>query len=539
VKGLAASTIILLLIGVITALLAILILKDVGALEPFFINDQWVLKQYSTCALAYCAAGGVGTNGQTSDEVNAVGCMKSSGGNCVLTCAQVEKEVYFKNNVKPTVYEVGGRGAPHYCGPEANLSFEFSGVSLGGVVPLASGQMDKLATSPQWVCKPIKVPFTNVDLDSIPGFNLLDTASAQFTGSGVFPQNCIILSGKKSFLFPGRDGCFQAIKYDKSYDSIYYTPIIEYDSGNQITYPSAIYVDRSFTEVLPGSQKPECNYRNAPNYNPVSDQQILDAINAVIYHPQFPGMPSGETYQQYYDELGKEGKTDEQKKLVDFINTHELMDLSSSTNNLLGNILNGCNFATSYQGKKITYYVWAKPVYPTIDALKQLSGIGGFQDFIASLLKKESPDFANGFSFITDAGEEGTKLIFSQLGGSCTSVILGRDLPQSSFSNTGSVDVIQDLAISTDQKTYPAGGTIKFSGQLVMTSGSASSKEITVDYIYPTLNGILQSMKAVTDNDGKFSGEFRIPSTGGGTGFILQAIFLDKKVLSEPFNIGG
>jgi hypothetical protein len=211
---------------------------------------------------------------------------------------------------------------------------------------------------------------------------------------------------------------------------------------------------------------------------------------------------------------------------------------NSNGDNLIGNVLNGCKFKTQYQGKKITYYVWAKPVYPTFDALAEASGVSGFEKFIGNILKSTSPQLFDALSFLKKAQSAGAALIASQLGGSCTSMILGRDLPQSSSSSTNPV-IVQDLTISTDQKTYLAGGTIKFSGQLVIASGSASGKEIIVDYIYATLNGILQSTKAVTDNDGKFSGEFRIPSTGGGTGFILQASFLGKKVSSDPFNIGG
>ncbi|MGI0016784.1 MAG: hypothetical protein ACREBU_25470, partial [Nitrososphaera sp.] len=327
-----------------------------------------------------------------------------------LSCAQVEKEVYFKNDVPPTVTEVGGRGAPHYCGPDAALEFEFSGVSLGGIVPLASGQMDKIANKPEWVCKPVKIPFVGVELDSLG----IPTTAIQHGGVLGAPQNCIILSGKPSPIFPGREGCFLPIKYDRSYDSIYFTPIIEYESPAQVIYPSAIYVDRSFTDILPGASKPECEFRNAPNRRKVSEEEITQRIKNIVNSPAvIEGKQIDMTYQEYYDELGKQGKPEEQKKLVDTLVANQLGDISSSDTNLIGNVLNKCEFKTTYKGEKIKYSVWAKPVYPSIDALKQASSIEGFQNFIADLLKLASPELQKGFLFVTKAGEEGTKLIFS------------------------------------------------------------------------------------------------------------------------------
>ncbi len=144
-KGrLAIRTVVLLALGIIVMAIALWFLTYLVDFDALFLsNDQRILKQYATCALAYCATGA------GSDEVNAVGCLKYESGRCVLSCADVENEVYIKQyGIQPTVVEVGGRGAPHYCGPDAALEFEFSGVSLGGVVPLTSGQMDKLANKP-------------------------------------------------------------------------------------------------------------------------------------------------------------------------------------------------------------------------------------------------------------------------------------------------------------------------------------------------------------------------------------------------------
>lgn len=497
----------------------------------FLSNDQRILKQYSTCALAYCAAGA------DSDEVNAVGCLKYESGRCNMTCAQVEQAVYLKNNVELTVKEVGGREAPHYCGPDAALEFEFSGVSLGGVVPLASGQMDKLANKPQWVCKPIKIPVIEAELDSF-GIPTTDIQHGGFPG---LPQNCIILSGKPSPIFPGREGCFLPIKYDKSYDSIYFTPIIEYEEPQQIIYPSAIYVDRSFTETLQGSQKPECEFRNSPNRRPATEEEITQRIRSIVNSPAvIEGKQIDMTYQQYYDELGRQGKTEEQKTLVDSLVANQLGDLSTSDgNNLIGNVLNKCNFKTTYNGEKITYRVWAKPVYPTIDALKKASGLEGFQNFIQGILSSTSVKLGFAFGVITGETEEFTKLVFSQLGGSCTAVVLERDLKDTFVIEPKQQETIAQqikITISGDKTSYNKDEITTFSGTLKDGDLLLAGREVKL--ILELLLEIsphpvqVATQRVVTDNLGNFVWQTQL---GGDFKTNYQITAEYEKVKSEPF----
>jgi hypothetical protein len=169
-------------------------------LEELFMNqDQVILMKYSTCSLAYCA------NGADSDQVKKVGCLKKEAGKCVLTCEDVEEKIFSKiiqNEKTPLVYTTSNSNR-HYCGKDFALEFEFTG-AWGGTVPLKSGQMDSfLAKQPQWVCKPMKIPFTDIEIDEyqryapIPAILKLTTADMQYTGSflGIpIPKNCIMLS---------------------------------------------------------------------------------------------------------------------------------------------------------------------------------------------------------------------------------------------------------------------------------------------------------------------------------------------------------
>lgn len=207
-KGLALRTVVLLIIAIIVMAVALYFLVYITNFDAFFLsNDQRILKQYSSCALAYCASGA------GSDEVNAVGCLKSEAGKCVLSCADVENEKYKPDQPNGVPYFKGNDDRKHYCGKDAALEFEFSGVSLGGVVPLSSGEMDDLAKRPEWICKPVKIPFTNFDIDELivktgaplagtPGFT---TSDIQYFGElrlfgalslipEKFPENCIMLS---------------------------------------------------------------------------------------------------------------------------------------------------------------------------------------------------------------------------------------------------------------------------------------------------------------------------------------------------------
>lgn len=531
-RSIALRTVILLVVSVMVIAVALYFLVFVTNFDSLFLaNDQRILKQYTTCVLAYCAAGA------ESDEVNAVGCLKYEEGRCVLSCAQVENEIYKQYNIEPTVTEIGGRGAPHYCGPDAKLEFKFSGVSLGGIVPLASGQMDKIATKPELVCKPIKIPFVGVELDSLG----IPTTDIQHGGVLGAPQNCIILSGKVSPILSAREGCFMPIKYDKSYDDIYFTPIIEYDEPQQIIYPSAIYVDRSFTETIAGASQPECDFRNAPNHGKVSEEEITKRIKEIVNSPAvIEGKQTDKTYQQYYDDLGSQGKTEEQKKLADTLVANYLADLSTD-DNLIGNVLNRCNFKTTRGGEKITYHVWAKPVYPTIDAMKDFAKIGDLQNFIASLLGSVSPDLKVAFSYVTEAGEDGTKLIFSQLGGSCTAVVLGRDLNEEILltkdeggdERTGSI-----VELVTDRISYSAGETVEIMGKVKMVEGSKFSVEMKRADI---IGGVLIPVDATLSGDGSFNFVYEIPEgirgVSGPARYKITAMYGgDKKEIE--FTVG-
>jgi hypothetical protein len=511
-------------IAVIVIAIALYSLVFVSAFEALFPSDLTTLKQYSTCALAYCAAGA------GSDEVNAVGCLKYKGGRCEISCAQVEKEVYLENDVRPTVTEVGGRGAHHYCGPAAALEFEFSGVSLGGIVPLASGQMDRITTKPQWVCKPVKIPFVNVELDSL----WIPTVDIQHGGAGFLPQNCIILAGKVSPILSAREGCFLAIRYDESYDDVYFTPIIEYDDPKQIIYPSAIYVDRSFTEPLE-NREPECEFRNSPVRRAVSEEITQRIITIVNSPAEIGGKPTDKTYQEYYDELGREGKTEEQKKLAESLASNYLGDISSSEGSLIGNVLNRCNFRTTHDGEKIMYKVWAKPVYPTVDALKDFARIGDLEKFVSGLLGSASPDLRKAFQYVTAAGEEETRLILSQLGGSCTAVVLSRDLPKNAFKEelveeeNSERESSTNLELRTDKTSYLAGETVKVSG----TVGESTGGELAVEMLREDIKVLVPLRNAELKDDGSFSFEYKIPEgvrgVSGPARFKITATYGGEK----------
>ncbi len=475
----AIRTAIMLVIGLMVIGVALWFLTQLVDFEAFLLsNDQRTLKQYATCALAYCASGA------GSDEVNAVGCLKYESGQCVLSCAQVEEKVYEPNGVVPTVFEVGGRGAPHYCGKEAGLSFEFGDLNLGEV-QLASGQMDRLATSPEWVCKPVKIPFLDVELDSLG----IPTVEIQHGGAGIFPQNCIILSGKVSPIFPGREGCFLPIEYEKSRDDSYHTPLIQYDEPHQIIYPSAIYVDRSFTSSLDGNE-PECEYRDLPS-KPAPEEDVIRKVNEL-------------------SDADTDDEAQEQKE-------------AKFEKRLMGNQLSRCSFDVRHEGQKITYRVWAKPVYPTIDVLKEASGLDGFQNFVASMLGTLSDELKNGFIETAGIGEEGTRLVFSQLGGSCTSVVLSRDFEVDDKIERGEVGVSADvLVLSTDRKSYKGGDTVVISGtvdtenaetQSLPSKGRRTAESVRLEIAkeFGTLGEILvETERMKPDSDGDFEWQFQL-----------------------------
>lgn len=201
VKGLAVATTIKLVIAVIVIAIAVYFITYLANFDWLFLsNDQRTLKQYSTCALAYCSAGGSDDSGRFSDEVLGVGCLNSKGGVCETKCTDIESQVF-----DPDKYSFkDSYDRKHFCGKQNAIPFEFDGISLGGTVPLRSGEMDKIATTPSWVCRSFRLPFTEFDLDSLTAsFPGLNTADWQYHGGIVdvlgttiqpISQRCIMLS---------------------------------------------------------------------------------------------------------------------------------------------------------------------------------------------------------------------------------------------------------------------------------------------------------------------------------------------------------
>lgn len=201
VKGIAVATTIKLVIAVIVVAIAVYFITYIANFDWLFLsNDQRTLKQYSTCALAYCSAGGSDDKGYFSDEVLGVGCLKSRGGTCETKCTDIESQVF-----DPDKYSFkDSYQRKHFCGKANAIPFEFDGISLGGTVPLRSGEMDKIATAPSWVCRSFRLPFTEFDLDSLtasfPGLNSADWqyhgGIVDVLGTTIQPisQRCIMLS---------------------------------------------------------------------------------------------------------------------------------------------------------------------------------------------------------------------------------------------------------------------------------------------------------------------------------------------------------
>lgn len=210
-------------IGIIVIAVSLGVFAYLSNLEIFFPNDLNTLKKYSTCALAYCAAGGSDERGFFSDEVNAVGCLKYKGGKCELSCVDVEEKIFQdrysfreptlsitcameENKDSPECQEFlkvprDNYGRKHFCGKENYIPFEFDGNIFGGTVNLKSGQMDKITKDPYWVCKSLAIGPLELDVlsASIPGVNTADWQYHGLVGDPFglklidLPQNCIML----------------------------------------------------------------------------------------------------------------------------------------------------------------------------------------------------------------------------------------------------------------------------------------------------------------------------------------------------------
>lgn len=364
----------------------------------FLSNDQSILAKYSTCALALCAYG-FDKDGNPSPEVNQVGCLKSEGGRCALTCAQAKEKIFDVKGINAE--QQGDRRV--FCGEGSRLDFQFSGISLGGVVPLVSGQMDKIA-NPAWLCKPwMPFGFSPDDFfGNIPG---LTTADFLYHGT----DSCIMLAKLSevpvttiaNLFAPEGDryagGCFTGIVFDtqRGVEDLY-TPIMEYKQPEEKVHPSGIYLDYkdSFTRPLDGASKPECDLEDPQSEFVITDADIetlakknegrlFDRINPkTCTGPVSP--ENCEVKKVTFDEL-----SDAEKKRVarlilkeefgdiefdDQCNTgrrfgRQCPDPSRIPKNPLGERITRCNFKTTYQNEKITYSVYSEATLPTPFAL--------------------------------------------------------------------------------------------------------------------------------------------------------------------------
>lgn len=467
-KGrLAVRTIILLAIAVIVIAVALYFLVYVTNFDTLFLsNDQRILKQYATCALAYCASGA------GSDEVNAVGCLKSEGGKCTLSCAQVEKELY---EGKVPALVLGS--TKYYCGEKATLEFEFSGISLGGTVPLTSGQMDKIATQPQWICKPLKFPSTNIFVDQFtlpyPGFN---TADIQYHGFVLFGipigrQNCIMLD-KLAADFPASTfapegfvsggGCFTGIFYNEKLgrETQLYTPLLAFNSDRQKVHSSAIYLDISegYLDTLPGNAKPECASRDpivTKEFKQPTDEEIKQEVNKKIQQlsnekeKKFTTIdnilvPDSLVNTLTVDQKSKmvmksfnELTNEQQSKIAFEITKTELANNIEQGNG--GYFINKCDFKTTYKGKKIKYKVWANPTLPAIAPIQRpVEDVVNSIVDAAGLLSGDLQIFLRGMAaaiFGTEQNPGGLGQISSKSFGSCSYVTLSRNLEGTSITS--------------------------------------------------------------------------------------------------------
>lgn len=543
----AIRTVILLVVAVLVIAVALYFLVYVTNFDSLFLsNDQRILKQYATCALAYCASGA------GSDEVNAVGCLKNEGGRCVLTCAQVQEEIYSKPGaiVEDSFEDFVGR--PHYCEPDAAIPFQFSGLSLGGIVPLKSGQMDKLANKPQWVCKPIKIPFTDIELDNVAP---IVTADIQYHG-WFGPQNCIMLSGSKGIGAPGRYGCFLPFKYDESTESTYYTPIMEFDYYTQILYPSAIYVSsgkdpeypgRPFTQSIDGLSQAECDYAEPKPLQEISKEDLQLKVKAIL-QSSLDGYKNRRV--SYDDAIAKvkeecaNGNQDScnrvkelEQKVADLALGGLEFEKLSTSYPWKGTMLSGCNFKTAYKGDKITYKVWAKPVFPQLDSLAIETGAVGAQKtlegaidaLIKSLVGEQDPLFEALDAAGKSVGET-SRTQLSQLGGSCTAVVLDRELETDSDSEVAT-ESPAEILISTDKQIYLAGETIIFQGTLsgiIPIEGAEVRLELSGSSQSP-----LEVKTVETDETGNFVWEFTLPEGMGSGTYQIKAKYDGKEDVKE------
>jgi len=682
VKGsVAPSKIVGLIIVVIVIAVSLFFLTAVVDLELFFPSDITTLKQYSTCALAYCSAGA------DSDEVRAVGCLKKTAGQCEMSCLQVEEKVF--NPDRYSFKDVFGR--KHYCGSENSIPFEFDLSGISNTVDIRSGQMDTLARSPSWVCKSWEIFGQETDelvgriFPNLPG---LSSADWYYHGNvlGVsFPQNCLMLSksvpdwqtygntllfigsffvggpetvaaGKaaiatvssgavtkaasgilvstppkiiaKTFVnIPGRGqvqkwtiegigkgvaaetgaglvsvydplnfislktngGCFSGFVYDDTDDdrpsnkNLLYTPLIQYQKGKewQKVYPSAIYVDESFTDSSSG--RAECEFINPSRARAKLAGEDITKIEefkkAYVQDPANRARIEGILIEEKNDD-GVTATRPPTGKEIDQILQSEAaakaaakfggddpiigLDMYGPINQPFdyGNMLRECKFKKrDDRGRLIEYRVWASPTFPGVGTLNALSR-GGYdvvdvevadgqvvkKDSIDKILKgNETSTFL--LNYITESIDDALDSIkkktteaFSSFG-SCAYVTLSRNVESSraeeavvspvTTSDT-TQEIVTRLEIATDRKEYKSEETITITGLLEINGKPAVGREVTVDIIQFVIGRefYLAPRKVLTDENGAFVAEtkFKLEATD-----TFQVVARYKGSKSEPY----
>lgn len=686
-RGLAASKLVGLIIIVIVIAVSLFFLTAVADLELLFPSDLTTLRQYSTCALAYCSAGA------DSDEVRAVGCLENDAGPCEMTCLDVEEKIF--NPDKYSFKDAFGR--KHYCGKENAIPFEFGLTGIGGTVDIRSGQMDQFAKKPAWVCKSFEVFGYEVDdvFGDLPfvGVAGISTADWAYHGKlldlfGEHPQNCLMLSksrpdwasygntllfigsffvggpqtvaaGKlalagatsgaaakaasgivistppkvlaKTFVnLPGKGevqqwtiqgatrgavatggvnliaasdpfnfaklktngGCFSGFVYDNLGDSnpsnknLLYTPLIQYQKGKewQKVYPSAIYVDESFTGVS-GQGEPECEFYNpsrasaklagedVTKIEEFKRSYVEDKANRakyesiVIEEKNEDGVPTtrSPTAEEVDQILQSEASA---AAIAKFGGDDPIVGLDMygpfSQQFDYGNMLRECKFKKRDDGGRlIQYSVWASPTFPGIGTMNALSR-GGYDlesaeveieggtisknvltDFTGDVAQKE-----NSFEFF----ERAFKPIFEKIDevkkesveafsgfGSCAYVTLSRDLETSPLKTSEtsaetSVETDAKLEIKSDKTEYQSGEPVVFSGTLQVDNEAAKGKEVKIlvsQFLLRDTNPLThRPILTLTDENGNFKTETKFETQKK---FKFEVVAQYENIKSEPY----
>ncbi len=244
----------------------------------------------------------------------------------------------------------------------------------------------------------------------VKGLRSATTAASKGVGKSTLAGLFWSFVGKESGLtnpqlsigYKTKGGCFTGFNYDyivddlPPRDDILYTPIIQYFKDEEAgrpqerIYPSAIYIDESFTSPLPGFSEPECTwenpnvaqFRNQKDYTPENlaelKQKIVDDYISKHKNEQRYQSDDGEVQLILDAEAAAEAAYPSDPVVgADVFGTGQLSIVSGFE---FGSIVKECKFKTSYQGKKIKYYVWANPTFPSVGTFntvgKFVEGIG-------------------------------------------------------------------------------------------------------------------------------------------------------------------